>query len=92
MSKLQQGINDLASKFPELAKEWHPTLNTITPDQVTFASTIKIYWQCTKCEYGLNGEWITTPSRRTANKLQHLNAAPRVRQSTSDSLQHRGRL
>ena len=29
------GFNDLASCFPDLAREWHPTRNgTLTPDQV----------------------------------------------------------
>jgi len=41
------GYNDLASKNPELAKEWHPTKNgTLTPYNVTFKSNKKVWWHC----------------------------------------------
>lgn len=41
------GENDLASAMPELAKEWHPTLNgDLTPDQVMVASNARVWWQC----------------------------------------------
>jgi len=64
-----QGKNDLQSQFPELAKEWHPTLNKdLKPDDLKCASTKKIYWQCTKCSYGSNGEWATPLYRRTYSK------------------------
>ena len=46
------GYNDLASKRPELAKEWHPTKNRkLTPDQVPVASDRKVWWRCSKCGY-----------------------------------------
>lgn len=60
------GVNDLKSKFPELAKEWHPTLNDIKPENIKSGANRKVYWQCTKCGYGKNGEWQATPNRRTA--------------------------
>ena len=29
------GLNDFATRYPELAKEWHPTLNvTVTPSEI----------------------------------------------------------
>ena len=45
---LQVGIsNCLATKNPELAKEWHPTLNgELTPHNVTVNSGIYAWWQC----------------------------------------------
>lgn len=39
------GYNDLATKSPELAKEWHPTRNgDLTPDDVTLYSSKKVWW------------------------------------------------
>ena len=61
------GFNDLATTHPERAKEWHPTLNTIKPTEIKYGSRKLIYWQCTKCEYGENGEWKTTPIARAHN-------------------------
>ena len=37
----------LAYKFPELAKEWHPTKNgDLTPHDVTYGSNKKVWWKC----------------------------------------------
>lgn len=56
----------LASIHPKLAEEWHPTLNAISSDEVKSGSNTKIYWQCTKCKHGKDGEWQAPPNRRTA--------------------------
>ena len=41
------GFNDLASRFPDLAKEWHPIKNGgLTPDQVLWGSNRRVWWQC----------------------------------------------
>ena len=41
------GENDLASEFPEIAAEWHPTKNeALTPDQMLPYSGRKVWWQC----------------------------------------------
>ena len=43
------GENDLASCFPDIAAQWHPTLNgTLSPDQVTACSNRKVWWRCEK--------------------------------------------
>lgn len=43
------GINDLKTKFPEIASQWHPTLNgTLTPEMVTCGSAKKVWWQCSE--------------------------------------------
>lgn len=40
------GYNDLITKYPDLAKEWHPTKNgTLTPDKVTYGSNKKVWWR-----------------------------------------------
>lgn len=57
---------NITKEFPELAIEWHPTLNSTTPDKVTKGHSGKIYWQCPNCSYGSNGEWQAPPARRTA--------------------------
>ena len=45
--KVLPGFNDLATLAPELARQWHPTLNgTLTPDMVTTGSRRKVWWQC----------------------------------------------
>ena len=37
----------LAVKYPELAKEWHPTKNgKLTPEELTYASNKKVWWIC----------------------------------------------
>ena len=39
--------NCLATLYPEVAKQWHPTLNgQLTPWDVTVGSDKKVYWQC----------------------------------------------
>jgi len=47
-SGMQVGLsNCLATKNPELAKEWHPTKNgDLTPYDVTCGSGKKVWWQC----------------------------------------------
>lgn len=45
--KVLPGFNDLATVYPEVARQWHPTLNgTLTPDQVLPGSRKKVWWQC----------------------------------------------
>ena len=41
------GFNDLATLLPELAAQWHPTLNgSLTPAQVTRGSKRQVWWRC----------------------------------------------
>ena len=51
----------LASEYPDIAKEWHPTCNgDLTPDTVAPRSNKKVHWLCP------NGHtYITTPDHRT---------------------------
>jgi len=49
--------NSLEAKYPELAKQWHPTLNgDLTPDKVTPAAHKVFWWKCDKAE---GHEWKT---------------------------------
>ena len=40
--------NCLTVLRPDIAKQWHPTLNTITPKEVTVCSAKKAWFQCDK--------------------------------------------
>jgi len=55
------GINDLATTHPELAEEWHPTMNVIKPSEVTKGQSKKIYWCCKSC----GNVWLDTINHRT---------------------------
>jgi hypothetical protein len=45
--KVLPGFNDLASVEPQVAAQWHPTLNgELTAEQVTVGSRKKVWWQC----------------------------------------------
>lgn len=47
--KVQVGYNDLATAYPELAKEWHPNKNgDLTPKDITVGSGKKVWWKCNK--------------------------------------------
>ncbi len=51
-SRLIKGINDLESRYPNLAREWHTTLNgDLLPCDFLPGSSKKVYWQCSKCNY-----------------------------------------
>lgn len=45
--RVEAGENDLASRYPQLAAQWHPEKNgALTPDQVTAGSNRKVWWLC----------------------------------------------
>ena len=51
----------LEDKYPELAEEWHPTMNgNLTPFQVTPGSRRKVWWMCSR-----EHEWEATLASRT---------------------------
>jgi len=55
--------NSLASRFPEIAAEWHPTKNeNVTPQDVVAGSGKRVWWQC--CE-NLTHVWQATVNNRT---------------------------
>ncbi len=44
---VRAGENDLAGLYPELAGEWHPTLNKeLRPEDVTACSNRRVWWKC----------------------------------------------
>ena len=56
---LQRGFNDLQSRFPEVAREWHPSKNSEQPDEIVFGSSRSIWWLCE-----MGHEWRATPATR----------------------------
>ncbi len=58
------GINDLATTDPDLAADWHPTLNELKPTEVTRGQGKMIYWRCSKCGY----EWQDTINHRSSGR------------------------
>ncbi|MBD2129458.1 zinc-ribbon domain-containing protein [Microcoleus sp. ZQ-A2] len=55
--------NSLASRCPEIAKEWHPTKNgSLTPDQVIAGIAKKVWW---RCSIDPSHEWEALISNRT---------------------------
>lgn len=58
--KLLSGFNDLETLYPEVAKEWHPTLNgTQTPRDTHPFTNEKKWFQCSR-----GHSWRTVPSER----------------------------
>jgi len=46
------GRNSLAKTHPEIAKDWHPTLNgTLTAEKVRVGSRKSVFWRCTECSH-----------------------------------------
>jgi len=63
--RIQVGVNDLATTHPELASEWHPTLNgALTPQMVSRGSGEDVWWE-KEC-LGVRHEWHAVLSSRTS--------------------------
>lgn len=59
--KVMAGFNDLASLFPEIAREWDVEKNgSVRPEEVTAGSNLIVWWKCS-----LGHEWSTRISQRT---------------------------
>lgn len=58
------GENDLASFYPELARQWHPEKNgSLQPSGVSVYSNKRAWWRC-----ALGHEWQAVVSSRTVNR------------------------
>ena len=57
---VKKGTNDLATKYPNLLKQWNYKKNTISPDEISFCSGKKVWWICDK-----GHEWENSPLNRT---------------------------
>lgn len=62
--KVLKGFNDLFTCMPEIAAQWHPTLNgTLTPYDVTHGSKKKVWWICEEGHV-----WCASIASRTGGK------------------------
>ena len=58
------GFNDLATIYPDIAEEWHPTKNAdATPSKVSPTSNRKVWWICRK-----GHEWQARIGSRTLKR------------------------
>ena len=88
--------NCLATLYPELAKQWHPTKNgDLTPYDVRPGSQKKVWWKCSRFDEHI---WKTYVSERTKGtgcpKCNYPTSAPELRifceiKSIFPSTQHR---
>ena len=63
--KVLKGFNDLATKNPELLKEWDYNKNkNMDPENVVYGSYKRAWWKCSKCGH----EWQTLIATRTIQK------------------------
>lgn len=64
--KVWKGYNDLLSRMPHIARDWHSIKNRrMRPDEVYKESTKKVWWKCTQCGY----EWFGSIRGRTVNGI-----------------------
>ena len=80
--KVLKGFNDLASQDPDIAKQWHPTLNgALTPEMVTTGSNRRVWWICSEGHVWRTSIWNRTyVNKRTgcpvcAGKINRRNAS-----------------
>jgi Ni,Fe-hydrogenase I small subunit len=60
-----EGFNDLSTTHPEIASEWHPTLNKeLLPTQVSRGCNTKVFWKCSKHR---NHIWKASVASRTSD-------------------------
>ena len=67
-SRLLKGHNDLATKSPEILKNWNYEKNYIQPDEVTATSSRKVWWRCPTC----GNDYLTS----VRNKVMFPNSCP----------------
>lgn len=58
--KLLKGFNDFGTRFPDIAKEWHPTKNAPLEPSDILIGTDKVWWKCSVCGH----EWDALPKNR----------------------------
>lgn len=62
--KVLFGFNDLRTKNPLIAAEWHPSKNSpLSPETIMASSNKNVWWMCSR-----GHEWQTTPNARRAGR------------------------
>ena len=60
--KVLQGYNDLATLYPDIARQWCDEKNATSPSAISSGSSTPVWWECS---YG--HKWKTSPGNRTRN-------------------------
>ena len=60
-NKVQEGLNDLATLYPRIAKEWSARNYPLEPSEVTAKANRIVWWECSKCRQ----EWQARIADRT---------------------------
>ncbi len=64
-NRIKAGAKTLAEEHPEIADEWHPTLNApYLPSDYTSYSGAEVFWHCKKC----GSDWRATINNRVGNQ------------------------
>ena len=61
-NRVERGINDLETKFPELAQEWS-SKNQVSAREVAVRSHTKVWWVCSKDDW--HPDYLASPGSRT---------------------------
>lgn len=72
--------NSLAKRFPKLAKEFMEKKNGLALSKVSYGSSRRVWWHCSKCDH----EWQTAISNRT----QLGSSCPNCRKAPLLNLKH----
>lgn len=79
----KKGINDLATKYPDIAKDWDYERNyPLKPDDFLPGSGKKVWWKCPECGY----EWQAVVRERAKGfcKCPNCSEKPKVEQLKFD--------
>ena len=90
--KIWIGFNDLATREPDLAKQWQQELNgELTPQMVTPGSNKTVWWQCS-----VGHIWKAVVSSRTGKRRRGCpvcsGKVKEFRQVRYDALEEKGRI
>lgn len=59
------GVTDLSTRYPNIAKEWHPYKNgELMPEQISFDSPQYVWWICSR-----GHSWFSSVRNRTVSKF-----------------------
>jgi hypothetical protein len=82
--KLLPGFNDLATRIPDLAAQWHPTRNNILASEVPPKSGAKAWWRCSE-----GHEWFATIRNRAYGNGCPVCKAPRGEEFAAEKRRRR---
>ena len=60
-NRVLSGVNDLATAFPDLVREWSDKNLPLKPSEVTVKANKELWWRCSSCGY----EWKARVADRT---------------------------